>query len=135
MSKAFVYCKDAEIVAFCFMSYKCWSVFVFLFRDVSNSWVTTREDLSVQSELLHLLNTFNYTLIKKGKKIFLICRDIQKGSGAKSYMRKGFLMYEEVHKYLVIYEEAVSHTLHPIPSEFPYIWGKFNFFISVLLQT
>ncbi len=31
------------------------------------------------------------------------------GSGAKSYMRKGFLIYEEMHKYLVIYEEAVSH--------------------------
>ncbi len=35
--------------------------------------------------------------------------DIQKGSGAKSYMRKGFLIYEVMHKYLVIYEEAVSH--------------------------
>ncbi len=28
---------------------------------------------------------------------------------AKSYMSKGFLIYEEMHKYLVIYEEAVSH--------------------------
>ncbi len=28
---------------------------------------------------------------------------------AKSYMRKGFLIYEEMRKYLVIYEEAVSH--------------------------
>jgi hypothetical protein len=27
---------------------------------------------------------------------------------AKSYMRKGFLIYEEMHKYLAIYEEAVS---------------------------
>jgi hypothetical protein len=26
------------------------------------------------------------------------------------YMRKGFLIYEEMRKYLVIYEEAVSHT-------------------------
>jgi hypothetical protein len=31
------------------------------------------------------------------------------GSGAKSYMRKGFLIYAEMRKYLVIYEEAVSH--------------------------
>jgi hypothetical protein len=31
------------------------------------------------------------------------------GSVAKSYMRKGFLINEEMHKYLVIYEEAVSH--------------------------
>jgi hypothetical protein len=28
---------------------------------------------------------------------------------AKSYMRKGFLLYEEMSKYLVIDEEAVSH--------------------------
>jgi hypothetical protein len=31
------------------------------------------------------------------------------GSGAKSYMRKDFLIYAEMRKYLVIYEEAVSH--------------------------
>jgi hypothetical protein len=34
------------------------------------------------------------------------------GSGAKSNMRKGFLIYEEMRKYLVIYGEAVN---------FPYI--------------
>ncbi len=28
---------------------------------------------------------------------------------AKSYMRKGFLIYEEMDKYLTIYEEAVRH--------------------------
>jgi hypothetical protein len=28
---------------------------------------------------------------------------------AKSYMRMGFLIYEELDKYLVIYEEAVNH--------------------------
>ena len=28
---------------------------------------------------------------------------------AKSYMRKGFLIYEEMRKYFPIYEEAVSH--------------------------
>jgi hypothetical protein len=42
-------------------------------------------------------------------KIFLINKEIQKGSGAKSYMRKDFLLYEEMRKYLVISEEAVSH--------------------------
>ncbi len=31
------------------------------------------------------------------------------GVVAKSYMRKDFLKYEEMRKYLVIYEEAVSH--------------------------
>ncbi len=49
-----------------------------------------------------------YTLIKRQKKI-LIYKEIQIGSGAKSYMRKGFLIYEEVRKYLTIYQEAVSH--------------------------
>jgi hypothetical protein len=32
------------------------------------------------------------------------------GAVAKSYMRKGFLIYEEMRKYLVIFEEAVSPT-------------------------
>jgi hypothetical protein len=36
---------------------------------------------------------------KKENKIFLIYKEIQMGSGAKSYMRKGFLIYEEMHKY------------------------------------
>ncbi len=31
------------------------------------------------------------------------------GAVAKSYMRKGFLIFEEMRKYLVLYEEAVSH--------------------------
>jgi hypothetical protein len=36
---------------------------------------------------------------RKENKIFLIYREIQMGSGAKSYMRKGFLIYEEMHNY------------------------------------
>jgi hypothetical protein len=36
---------------------------------------------------------------KKENKIFLIFREIQMGSGAKSYMRSGFLIYEDMHKY------------------------------------
>jgi hypothetical protein len=31
------------------------------------------------------------------------------GTGAKSYMRNGFLIYEEMRKYLTIDEEAISH--------------------------
>jgi hypothetical protein len=46
---------------------------------------------------------------KKEKIIFLIYKEIQIGAVAKSYMKKGFLIYEEMRKYLVIYEEAVSH--------------------------
>ncbi len=46
------------------------------------------------------------------------------GSGAKSYMTKGFLIYKEMRTIFPKYDEAVSHTymtLHPIPFEFPYI--------------
>jgi hypothetical protein len=46
---------------------------------------------------------------KKEYKIFLIYREVQSGAVAKSYMRKGFLIYEEMRKYFPIYEEAVSH--------------------------
>jgi hypothetical protein len=35
---------------------------------------------------------------KKEEKNFLIQKEIQIGSVAKSYMRKGFLIYEEMHK-------------------------------------
>ncbi len=59
-----------------------------------------------------VIQCFHYTLVytdKKAKKIFLICQEIQKGSGAESYVRKGFLIFDEVRKYLVIYEEAFSH--------------------------
>jgi hypothetical protein len=35
---------------------------------------------------------------KKENKIFLIYKEIQMGSGARSYMRQGF-HYEEMHKY------------------------------------
>jgi hypothetical protein len=46
---------------------------------------------------------------KKEKKIVLIYKDIQMRSGAKSYIRKGFLIYEEMRKFFPIYEEAVRH--------------------------
>jgi hypothetical protein len=46
---------------------------------------------------------------KKENQIFLMYKAIQTTEAAKSYMRKGFLMYEEMRKYLVIFEEAVSH--------------------------
>jgi hypothetical protein len=41
---------------------------------------------------------------KKENKIFLINKEIQNGAVANSYMRKGFLTYEEMRKYLIIYE-------------------------------
>ncbi len=49
---------------------------------------------------------------KKENQIFLIYKEIQSGAVAKSYMRKGFLIYEEMRKYFPIYEEAVSHIIY-----------------------
>jgi hypothetical protein len=46
---------------------------------------------------------------KKENKIFLIYKEIQMGSGAKLYIRRGFLIYEEMRKFFPIYEETVSH--------------------------
>ncbi len=40
--------------------------------------------------------------------MFLIYNEIQIRAVAKSYLRKGFLKYEEMRKYLAICEEAVS---------------------------
>ncbi len=45
---------------------------------------------------------------KKGSQIFLVYKEILSGAVAKSYMRKClFLIYEEMRKYLPIYEEAI----------------------------
>ncbi len=44
---------------------------------------------------------------KKENQVFLIYKEIQNGAVAKSYMRRGFLIYEEMRKYLDIYEDAV----------------------------
>jgi hypothetical protein len=46
---------------------------------------------------------------KKKYNIFLIYKEIQSGAVAKSFMRKGFLIYEEMRIYFPIYEEAVGH--------------------------
>ncbi len=47
------------------------------------------------------------TYQKQENQIFLIFKEIQSGAVAKSYMRKGFLIYEEMRKYFPIYEESV----------------------------
>jgi hypothetical protein len=51
---------------------------------------------------------------KNEKKIFLIYREIQSGV-AKSYIRNGFLIYEEMQKKFSIYEEVVSHDFATAP--------------------
>jgi hypothetical protein len=47
---------------------------------------------------------------KNENKIFLIYyKEIRNGAVAKSFLRKGVLIYEEMREHLVIKEEAVSH--------------------------
>jgi len=62
---------------------------------------------------------------KKEKKIFLIYKEIQSGAVAKSFMRKGFLIFPNISQYmrrpLVIYDFATA------PLWIPYIWGQFYF--------
>ncbi len=58
------------------------------------------------------------------------------GSGAKSYRRKGFLIYEEEHKYFhhILGGRQSYITLHPIPLNFlRYEENFLFFFISVVL--
>jgi hypothetical protein len=50
------------------------------------------------------------------------------GVVAKSYMRKDFLIYDEIRRYLVIYEEAVSHDLATAPFWISSIMRKIVFF-------
>jgi hypothetical protein len=61
---------------------------------------------------------------KKENQIFLIYKEILSRAVAKSYMRKGFLIYEEKRKYFPIYEDGgrLSYMTLQLPhSEFPYI--------------
>jgi hypothetical protein len=53
--------------------------------------------------------TFNLCTDKKENQIFLIYKEIQSGAVTQTFMRKSFLIYEEIRKYSPIYEEAVSH--------------------------
>ena len=60
---------------------------------------------------------------KKANQNFTIFKEIQSGAVAKSYMRKGFPIYEEMGKYFLIYKEVILYmSLQLLHSEFPYIW-------------
>ena len=48
-----------------------------------------------------------YTDIKENQ-IFLIYMEIQSGAVAKSYMRKGFLIYEEMRKYFPHFSVTIA---------------------------
>jgi hypothetical protein len=60
--------------------------------DAANNFVLAMTERAVRVEDI---NASLYTE-KKENKIYLIYREIQMGSGAKSYMRKGVLIYEEM---------------------------------------
>ncbi len=59
------------------------------------------------------------------------------GSGAKSYLTNAASSYKVNYLRIpyILGHSSSYMTLHPISSEFPYIWGKFYFiFISVLFS-
>jgi hypothetical protein len=59
---------------------------------------------------------------KKENQIFLISKEIQKGSVAKSFMTNGLLIYGCICAFPHILGSPSSYmTLQRIPSEFPYI--------------
>jgi hypothetical protein len=67
-----------------------------------------------------MCNVYIALLTQMGK-IFHMYKEIQKGLGGNSYMRKGFqihTVYEEIREHLVIHD----FTLHPIPTKFPYFF-------------
>jgi hypothetical protein len=61
------------------------------------------------------------TLIKRKTKLSSYIRKFRVGSGAKSYMRKGFLIYEEMRKFSQMRRQLVIYDFAPDPSYFPYI--------------
>ncbi len=65
----------------------------------------------ITRQLLHRVSTasFESCTEKKENQIFLIYKEIQSGAVAKLYMRKSFLIYEEMRNDFPIYEEVVSH--------------------------
>ncbi len=78
------------------------------------------------------LNNSMYT-DQKEENFFLIYKEIHMGAVAKSDMRKGFLIYEEVRKYIPKNEDAVSHTCNRSLQDFLIYEENFVFFfISAL---
>ncbi len=88
---------------------------VFLFISVILLVLNMYLYMSHTNSMLHTVDVYCEvyycvcTLIFLENEIFLIYKEIQMGSVAKLYMRKGFLIYEEMRKYLTIYEKAISH--------------------------
>jgi hypothetical protein len=66
------------------------------------------------------------------KKIFLIYKENQLGAAAESYIRNGFLMYEEMRKYLVIYTRRLLVIYDFATAPFWISLYIRNFFLSFL---
>jgi hypothetical protein len=69
---------------------------------------------------------------KTDNKTFLIYKEIQMGSGTKSYVRKSFLIYEKMRKFFPIYSmrrASVMYDFPPDPSEFLIYEENFLFFL------
>ncbi len=75
-------------------------------RRRSVHWLHQASESSTLCTVTRTLRTNILYTDKKENQIFLIYREIQSEAVAKSYMRKGFLKYEEIRKYFPIYEEA-----------------------------
>jgi hypothetical protein len=80
------------------------------FRDSMHNFLwsghlTSSASLLLRSQFLHV----SFRTEKKEKKIFLKYKEIQSGAVAKSFMRKGFLINEDMRKYFPIYKGAVIH--------------------------
>ncbi len=73
-----------------------------MFRQISSTTVLTTIGCRGTDILMQLVGVSVYT-DEKENKIFLIYKEIHIGAVAKSSRRKGFLIYEEMGKYLVIY--------------------------------
>jgi hypothetical protein len=65
----------------------------------------------------------DYTDKKKIKFSSYTYKEIHSGAVAKSYLRKGFEIYEEMRNYFTIY----ALIIYDFATGFPYIYGKFDF--------
>ncbi len=61
-----------------------------------------KEDVVIKHLHSYHLDVMDGALMKNKITLFLIDKQIQSGAVAKSYMRKGLLIYEEMHKYFTI---------------------------------
>ncbi len=83
----------------------CWPEGEVVALDVSNEWHAAQTGHHVKAALLVYLRHFLACTDKKENQIFLIYKEIQNGTVAKSYMTNGLLIYEyvEIFAHFLIY--------------------------------